>query len=118
MTYNVTHSGAQIVDLSLKQITKDKKTKLHADSGCSAYLLLPDHASRSLGGLAAFPEAEALDVAVCGDPQRLCRRLHLVDLHLGCDLLWDDFTLEERRLPTFSHLLDRYADNKNPCKNQ
>ena len=50
-------------------------------------LLLPDHAPGSLGGLAAFPEAEALDVAVCGDPQRLCRRLHLVDLHLGRSLL-------------------------------
>ena len=44
---------------------------------------MPDHASGSLGGLPTLPEAEALDVAVRGDPLRLGRRLHLVDLHLA-----------------------------------
>ena len=43
---------------------------------------MSDHAPGCLGRLAALPEAEALDVAVRGDPLRLRRRLHFVDLHL------------------------------------
>ena len=46
------------------------------------HLFLTDHAPGCLGGLAALPEAEALDVAVRGDPLRLGSRLHFVDLHL------------------------------------